>query len=141
MSDAATTLRHSAGAVALLGGNAGCIKGLTDAELLAAQETIATHRQHLDTYAAWVAGEIARRSDREHGGTFARSGGYPDAVKLIQSVSKVTRGEAVSLIQVGTMMASVDAAENLQSNHPELGADVVVPWHRAEKQPSPGLTP
>jgi hypothetical protein len=111
MENLATALRASADAVAGLGACAGDITSLDDDTLLIAQERISAHRRHVDAYAAWVAGEIARRSRYELGyAGLAQRTGFISPEALIQSVSQTTRAEAAKFIQVGTMLAETDAA-------------------------------
>ncbi|MHB1172396.1 MAG: DUF222 domain-containing protein, partial [Lacisediminihabitans sp.] len=112
MQNLAQSLRTSADAVAGLGASAADIASLGDTALLTAQELISTHRRHLDTFAAWVAGEIARRSRHELGyAGLAQRTGFVSPEALIQSVSKTTRAEAAKFVQVGTMMAESEASD------------------------------
>jgi len=108
MENLAQTLRASADAVAMLGASAPEITALDDSALLSAQGKISDHRRHLDTYAAWVAGEIARRSHRDFGyAGLAQRTGHLSPESLIQSVSHTTRAEAAKFVRVGSMMGEL----------------------------------
>lgn len=121
MSNQAQMLRESADAVASLGACMGDFEALDDGSLLEAQRVVGEHRRLLDTYAAWVAGQIDRRSRRELGYTgLAQRSGFLSPEALIQSVSGSTRAEAAKFVRVGEVMvsASVDAA--VPGSAPEL---------------------
>jgi Domain of unknown function (DUF222) len=103
------TLIATASAVAAIGADAAAFSALNDDGLLEAQRTISSLHQLTETYAAWAAGEIARRSTRESGyaGLAQRKGfGSPEA--LIQSMSHSTRAEATKYVQLGSLMADVE---------------------------------
>jgi hypothetical protein len=141
MENLALALRASAGAVAALGASAADIAAIGDTELLRAQAEISTHRRHLDTYAAWVAGEIARRSRYELGyAGLAQRKGFVSPEALIQSVSKTTRAEAAKFVQVGSLMTESALDESSGQTHadpasgPASGPDSSgsnATWHRA----------
>ena len=83
-------------------------------KLLVAQNAIARHRQHVETYAAWAAAEVARRSSRENGYSgLAQRKGFASPEALIQSVSQASRSEAARYVRLGTMMAETEAQESL----------------------------
>jgi hypothetical protein len=124
MEDLALALRASADAVACLGASAADIAAIDDSALLRAQAEISAHRRHLDTYAAWVAGEIARRSRYELGYSgLAQRKGFVSPEALIQSVSKTTRAEAGKFVQVGTLMAMVPSDEALRQTPEDADAE------------------
>ncbi len=78
---------------------------LSDTALLDAQRSLASVRRRVDAHAAVVAAEIAHRSRRELGydGLAQRHGAHtPEA--LVQTITGVTRGEARTLVRVGTLM-------------------------------------
>ena len=76
MINLADDLRQAADAVALLGSSSADLAALPDAEVLAGQQRIASARRVLDTYSAWMAATIARRSRPElgHSGLAAQQG-------------------------------------------------------------------
>jgi hypothetical protein len=124
MEDLALALRASADAVACLGASAADIAAIDDSALLRAQAEISAHRRHLDTYAAWVAGEIARRSRYELGYSgLAQRKGFVSPEALIQSVSRTTRAEAGKFVQVGTLMAMVPSDEALRQTPADADAE------------------
>jgi hypothetical protein len=97
----------SATAVAHLGESAAEFAVLLDGELMAALDLIARHRRHLDTYAAWAAGEVAARSRFENGyAGLAQREGFANAVALIRSRSQTTHAEASKQVALGTMLAA-----------------------------------
>ncbi|TXN31944.1 DUF222 domain-containing protein [Lacisediminihabitans profunda] len=104
-------LRNAAGDVALLGDAAADFAALSNAELLAAQGKITVLRACADRFAALAAGEIARRSHHDLGEAgLARAGGYSSTEQMIQSITGVSRQDAVKLIGVGTLIAQSEAA-------------------------------
>ena len=112
-------LRQAATAVALIGDGAAAFAALTDEQLLRVQGDIASLRRHADTYAAWAAGEIARRSSRELGFTgLAQRNGFLSPEALIQSATGGTRTEAAKLVAVGTLLGQTEAAEDLREADP-----------------------
>ena len=114
MTDLAEDLRQAADAVALLGSSSADLAALPDAEALAGQKQIACARRLLDTYAAWMAGTIARRSRPELGQSgLAAQQGFLSPEALIQNWTGSSKGDAYKLVAVGTMMADTEAAEKL----------------------------
>jgi hypothetical protein len=114
MSNLADDLRQAADAVAVLGSSSAELAALPDAEALAGQKRIAEARRLLDTYAAWMAATIARRSRPElgHSGLAAQQG-FLSPEALIQNWTGSSKGDAHKLVAVGTMMADTEAAEKL----------------------------
>jgi hypothetical protein len=111
MTNLASAFLSSAAAVAELGGNAAGISELDDVLLMAGQKAYVSHQRHMETYGAWIAGEIARRSTRELGFSgLAKREGFPTPEALIQSVTGGSIGEASKLVKVGVMMAEVEEA-------------------------------
>lgn len=83
-----------------------------DEQLLVALDLISTHRRHLDTYTAWAAGEIARRSRVEHGHSgLAQRSGFANAAALIRARTQTTFGEAAKLVALGTILVHTALAE------------------------------
>ena len=114
MSNVAEELTASVDAVACLGSTSADIGALSDPDALAGQKQIADARRLLDTFAAWMAATLARRSRPELGnaGLAARQGFLgPEA--MIQKMTGSTRGDATKLVAVGTMMVETEAAEKL----------------------------
>ncbi|GAA3879270.1 hypothetical protein GCM10022381_21990 [Leifsonia kafniensis] len=105
-------LRQAAVASAEIGDGAAGYAALGEADLLESQKQLARIRRNYDTHAAWVAGEIARRSSREFGFSgLAQRHGFLTPEALIQSDTGGTRAEAVKLVAVGTLMVDTEAAE------------------------------
>jgi Domain of unknown function (DUF222) len=110
MTNPAQSLRDSAHAVARLGQCGADFEALDDDALLAAQRVVSEHRRHLDTYATWIAGQIAHRSRRELGYTgLAQRTGFVSPEALVQSVTGSTRAEASKYVRVGVMVAEATA--------------------------------
>lgn len=108
MQTLADALRDAAYAVAHLGASATDIAALDDAALTAAQEAIGVHQRLHETYAVWVAGEIARRSHRDFGyDGLAQRAGFSTPDQYIQSVSHGSRAQTAKLVNIGTMMTTV----------------------------------
>jgi Domain of unknown function (DUF222) len=113
------TLIATARAVAALGADASAFGRLDDDGLLEAQRTISSLHQLTETYAAWAAGEIARRSPRELGyAGLAQRKGFASPEALIQSMTHTTRAEATRFVQVGTLLADVALATELSEPLP-----------------------
>lgn len=98
----------TASAVVALGlADATALTSLSDDTLLAAHAVVTEHRRAADTLAAHLAGELARRSSRETGYSgLAQRQGFGSAEAMLQTLSPVSRVEAVQLIQAGELMAS-----------------------------------
>lgn len=93
-----------------------------DAELLAAQRSLAEARRRLEALAATVAGEIAHRSRRELGnGGLARANGVRSAEDLIAKVTGGSRRDARTLVKT---------SELLPSTRQEPAAPPVPEWRR-----------
>jgi hypothetical protein len=114
---------ESAAAVVNLGADAAALAALPDDDLLAAHALLSVHRQQADTYAAWLAGEIARRSQHELGYSgLAQRKGFGSPAGLVESLGQASRAEAGTLVELGTLM--VDAAAP--------GSDTALaPWQAA----------
>ncbi|WP_150306895.1 HNH endonuclease signature motif containing protein [Planctomonas psychrotolerans] len=109
-----TRLRTAADAVAVLGDCAADVAVLQDGELRGAQDRVTVLRQCVDRYSALIAGEIAHRSRPEAGhGGMAQSAGFVSPEAMIQSIGKVSRPEAVKLVQLGTIIAETEAAATI----------------------------
>ena len=78
-----------------------------DAQLLERQSMLAADRRRLDAEAAVIAGEIARRSTREHGASgLAVREGARSPEDLLQRLTGGTGRQVRALIDVGTMLES-----------------------------------
>jgi hypothetical protein len=125
----AATLLRTADAVARLGDSPAAFAPLPKQDLLDALHAIADLRQCCDTFTAWIAGELDRRSSTDLGSAgLAQQEGYRTPHAMVEAVTGVTKGGAVSIIEVGKMLAETDAVETLQREHPELPAPPT-PWH------------
>ena len=114
MENLAVELKLSVPAVAALGSTSAQIDSLSDAAALAGQKQITDARRRLDTFAAWMAASLARRSRPELGDAgLAAQHGFVNPEAMIQKMSGSTRGEATRLVAVGTMTAETDAADTL----------------------------
>ncbi|GAA3869143.1 HNH endonuclease signature motif containing protein [Leifsonia kafniensis] len=121
-------LRQAAVASADIGDGAAGYAALNELDLLDSQKQIARIRRNYDTHAAWVAGEIARRSSRALGFSgLAQRHGFLTPEALIQSETGGTRAEAAKLVAVGTLMTDTEAAEELQQADPG-SPFATLPW-------------
>ncbi|TDW28702.1 HNH endonuclease signature motif containing protein [Cryobacterium psychrophilum] len=131
--DVGSELARAITAVNALGCSSAAYEVLTDAAAIAGQRLIADARRLLDTRAAWMAASIARRSRPElgHSGLAAKRG-FVNPEDMIQQVTGSTRGEATTLISVGTLLAETEAVDKLVQDaidNPDPGrALVTVPW-------------
>jgi hypothetical protein len=129
MRTTAMTLLSTADAVARLGDSPAAFAPLPKQDLLEALKAIADLRQCCDTFSSMIAGELNRRSVPELGSAgLAQQEGYRTPQAMVEAVTGVTKGEAVSILEVGKLLAETDAAESLQREHPELPAPPT-PWH------------
>ncbi|MFC5502528.1 DUF222 domain-containing protein [Lysinimonas soli] len=90
------------------------VSAFDDAELLAAQRTVAEIRRRADAAAAVIAAEVARRSRRELGDAgLARRLGARTPELLVARVAGTSAREAHSLVRVGSVMVptSVESTE------------------------------
>jgi hypothetical protein len=111
MADHSAAFLESATTVAGIGASATEFAALSDDRLMGSLDLIARHRRHLDTYAAWAAGEIAARSRFENGyDGLAQREGFANAVSLIRTRSQTTHAEASKQVALGTMLAAASAA-------------------------------
>lgn len=86
---------------------------LSDAALVEAQRSLARLRRQVDALSAGVAAQIAHRSRRELGyDGLAQRHGTRTPEALVQRVTGASRGEARTLVRVGTLIAETtgDAA-------------------------------
>lgn len=106
---------------------------LADDDLLRAMDVLTDHRRHLDALAAWVAGEVARRSSREHGYEgLAQRNGYGSAEALLGSRAPLSRPEARRLVETGTLMATAaDARAAERAGNPTAASLSTPGWERA----------
>ena len=124
----AATLLRTADAVARLGDSPAALAPLPKRDLLDALHAIGNLRQCCDTFSAWIAGELDRRSGADLGAAgLAQQEGYRTPQAMVEAITGTTKGGAVSIIEVGRMLAETDAVETLQREHPELPAPPV-PW-------------
>lgn len=112
------SLRASSDAVAGVGASAADYACQSATELLESLELIADLRRLADTAAAWAAAAIAEqcRYERGYEGVRVRAG-FTTAEALIQSVLGTIRAEAVKLIEVGTVLSQVEAADVAPTGH------------------------
>jgi len=75
---------------------------LTDADLMSLQSDVALVSKRVQSFAAMTAGEIARRSSREHGfGGLAQRTGFRTPASLVQKLTGSTSREAIKLVTAG----------------------------------------
>jgi len=100
----------TAAAVVGLGDDLSVLSGLPDDALLAAHSLILDHQRHSEMYTAWFSAEIARRSPKEGGYSgLAQRNGFSSAEGFLQSLSPITRAEAVQFVEAGALMNSAEA--------------------------------
>jgi hypothetical protein len=110
MENLAPRLIASAGAVAALGGCAAGIDALDDVDLLEGQRLLSALRRLTEAYGMWFAAAIAGRSSPDLGYSgLARKQGFVSPEALIQSVSGITKSDAVKFVQLGTVMHEIAA--------------------------------
>ncbi|TFB55189.1 HNH endonuclease signature motif containing protein [Cryobacterium tagatosivorans] len=120
--------------------DAAAFAALTDDDLEATHKSIAAHVGETTKYAALSAAEIARRSDWALGQAgLARRKGHQSPEAMVQSLSGGSRVDSRRLVDVGTMMAEAQTAEQLAKHaadqaaeHPEWDLPAVAleaPWH------------
>ncbi|WP_159085061.1 hypothetical protein, partial [Planctomonas deserti] len=125
----AATLLRTADTVARLGSSPAAFVTLQKQDLLDALHAIADLRQSCDTFSAWIAGELNQRSLPDLGSAgLAQQEGYRTPQAMVEAITGTTKGGAVSIVEVGKMLAETDAVETLQREHPELPAPQI-PWH------------
>src|SRR3712207_5349144 len=128
MTTPAATLLRTADLVARLGAAPSAFAGLPKQALLDAMQAIADLRHCCDTYTAWIAAELSRRSAKELGAAgLAQQEGYRTPQAMVESMTGTTKSGAVSIVEVGKILADTDAAETLKREHPELPAPPT-PW-------------
>ncbi|WP_213814033.1 HNH endonuclease signature motif containing protein [Glaciihabitans sp. dw_435] len=121
----ASELLTGATAVASLGNTAADIASLGQDRLRDALELVTAVQRSLDRYAIAIASRVAFFSRLELGGSgLAQREGRRTAEGFIQSVTGSTRVVAATLVQVGTMVDNVLAAERLAETDPEAAATV-----------------
>jgi len=109
--DSFATTAH---AVMALGLDADALAALPDEQLVTAHSLLSAHRQHAETFAAWLVGEIARRSTRDTGYSgLAQQRGYGSTEALIQATTPATRAEAHAAVQLGSLMSAAGSATPL----------------------------
>lgn len=108
--DPAEAFLASARAVAALAAGQG-FAGFAGGELLHALDVIVAHRRHVDAFAAWAAGEIARRSRVPFGHSgLAHKAGFRSAEALISARLQTTLAEAGKFVALGTILIDTAAA-------------------------------
>ena len=114
--------------VAKLGDSAVSFAVHTDTQLMQGHDQITALRRQVDRYAAWMAGEIARRSTRDLGyAGLAQRNGFLTPEAMIQATSGGTRTDATRLVAVGTMLNQTETAEELHQRDP--GSPLAeLPW-------------
>jgi hypothetical protein len=131
--DLAVKLREVAEIVASLASCSADVDLLSDDATVAGQRQVTDARRILDTYGAWFAASLARRSQRELGDSgLAAKEGFTSPELFIQQITGTTRRDAVKLIDVGTLLAETDAADKLvetAGTAAELEtAEALIPW-------------
>ena len=97
----------TAQAVVGLGVDAEALAALPDDELIAAHTLLTEHRRHADLFAAFLAGEISRRSSRDAGYSgLAQRNGHGSTESFVQSLAPVSRAEAAALVAAGELMGT-----------------------------------
>ena len=108
--------------VARLGCSSADYDALSDADLLAGQQTLARAQRELDTRKAWMAKTLAHRSRWELGQAgLAKKQGFLSPEALIQELTGTSKAESRKLVGVGQMLAEAEAAE-LQAAEAEAEA-------------------
>lgn len=88
------------------------VDGLSDAELMQAQRSLAEVRRRVDAWSASVAAEIAHRSRNELGDAgLARRVGARSPELLVQKLSGTSAREANAMVRVGVVMSEPSALE------------------------------
>src|SRR3954470_6040004 len=109
MATPATTLLRTADQVSRLGTTPSAFAPLPKQELLDAMQAIADLRHCCDTYTAWIAGELTRRSSADLGSAgLAQQEGYRTPQAMVEAITGVTKVGAVSIVEVGRMLADTD---------------------------------
>ena len=85
------------------------VSGLDDTSLLDSVGRLQSHITLAQSLSATLVAEIEMRSARDlgHGGLAARSG-FASPEKLVQSITKSTKAEAVALVHAGRLMRDAD---------------------------------
>jgi hypothetical protein len=130
MSSFTESFATTARSVVDLGTDATAIAGLDDEALVAAHTLLTTHRQHVETYVAWLTGEIARRSRLGYAGLAQRKG-FGSAEALIQSISPVTRAEASRFVALGILMTDAAAPAGSDDVADTAPTQPLPPWQAA----------
>jgi hypothetical protein len=99
MRNPAQTLLRTADAVARLGDSPAAFAPLPKQDLVDALRAIADLRQCCDTFTAWIAGELDRRSTTDLGSSgLAQQEGYRTPQAMVEAVTGVTKAGAVSIV-------------------------------------------
>ncbi|WP_159085085.1 HNH endonuclease signature motif containing protein [Planctomonas deserti] len=129
MANPAATLLRTADTVARLGSSPASVATLPKQELLDALQAISDARHCCDTITAAIAAELSRRSEPDLGSAgLAQQEGYRTPQAMVEAITGTTKGGAVSIVEVGKMLAETAAVETLQREHPELPTPPT-PWH------------
>ncbi len=113
MNEIGTQIRERSARVADLIERAADVDILDDGALREAIDLLADLRRSVDTCGALLAGSLARRSRRELGVSgMARQNGFLSPEAMIQSITGISRREASTLVQVGTMLDAVQAVDD-----------------------------
>ncbi|MFD3448668.1 DUF222 domain-containing protein [Microbacteriaceae bacterium 4G12] len=124
----AATLHRTADAVARLGSSPASFATLPKQDLLNALQAVTDARQCCDTVTAAIAAELSRRSSPDlRSAGLAQQEGYRTPQAMVEAITGTTKGGAVSIVEVGKILAETDAVETLQREHPELPAPPT-PW-------------
>lgn len=101
------------------------VDGLSEPQLVAANEQLGRVRRHLDAVHARVASEIARHSRPELGPDgLAKKHGYRNPVALVAATTGTTTGDAARLVAVGEATAPrrTFSGEDAPARHPHVAA-------------------
>ncbi len=97
MTTQAIALLRTADTVARLGSSPSAFGSLRKHDLLDAMHAIANLRQCCDTYTAWIAAELSRRSTADLGAAgLAQQEGYRTPQAMVESMTGITKAGAVS---------------------------------------------
>ena len=113
----------------LRGASVPAMAELDDAALVAAVEAMTALRHELERWQAIAVAEVSKRSRVGFGQRgLAQRAGHSSASSFLQSVTRASRRETVTLVGVGEMIAATDAAADLsQARHDDPVLAAVIP--------------
>lgn len=128
MSRFADSLVAIATAAAALPRDSATLAALSEDELLALPRLLATITRHVEPSAAAIAGEIARRSSREHGfGGLAQRSGFRTPEHLLQHLTGSTSRGAARLVRAGVIIHESELVAAAEKTG-EVLSGVTEPW-------------